>query len=58
MFNSTPGLCLLKANGGKCPTYSNSQINEIIGENENCVLYFMEKTKQTFWPTLYVALHS
>ena len=31
-------------------TQSN-QINEVIGENEKCVFHFMEKTKQTFWPT-------
>ena len=31
----------------------NIQINKVIGENENCVFYFMEKTKQTFRPTQY-----
>ena len=29
----------------------NIQINKVIGENEKCVFHFMEKTKQTFWPT-------
>ena len=29
----------------------NIQINKVIGENEKCVFYFMEKTKQTFWST-------
>ena len=29
----------------------NTQINEVIGENEKCVFYFVEKTKWTFWPT-------
>ena len=29
----------------------NIQINTVIGENEKYVTYFMEKTKQTFWPT-------
>ena len=32
----------------------NIQINKVIGENEKCVFYFMEKTKWTFWPTQYV----
>ena len=31
----------------------NIQINKVIGENEKCVFYFMDKTKQTFWPTQY-----
>ena len=31
----------------------NIQINEVTGENEKCVFYFMEKTKWTFWPTQY-----
>ena len=31
----------------------NIHISKFIGENEKCVLYFMEKTKQTFWPTQY-----
>ena len=31
----------------------NIQINKVIGEYEKCVLYFMEKTKWTFWPTQY-----
>ena len=34
----------------------NIQINEVIGENEKCVFYFMGKTKQTFWPTQYNTL--
>ena len=25
--------------------------NKVIDEHEKCVSYFMEKTKQTFWPT-------
>ena len=29
----------------------NIQINSYVGENEKCIFYFMEKTKQTFWPT-------
>ena len=29
----------------------NVQINKVIGENEKCVIYFMEKAIQTFWPT-------
>ena len=29
----------------------NIQINKVIGENEKCVFYFMEKTKQNFWTT-------
>ena len=31
------------------------QINKVIGENEKCVFYFMEKTKWTYWPTQYFA---
>ena len=31
----------------------NIQINKVIGENEKCASYFMEKTIQTFWPTQY-----
>ena len=27
----------------------NIHSNKVIGENEKCVFYFMEKTKQTFW---------
>ena len=38
-------------------TIHNIQINKIIGENEKCVFYFTEKTKQTFWPTHYVLIH-
>ena len=26
-------------------------MNKVIGENEKCVFYFMEKMKWTFWPT-------
>ena len=33
----------------------NIQINEVIGENEKCVLYIMKKTKWTFCPTQYYA---
>ena len=32
----------------------NVQINKVTGENEKCVFYFTEKTKQTFWPTRYL----
>ena len=32
----------------------NVQNNKIIGENEKCVFYFMEKTIQIFWPTQYI----
>ena len=32
----------------------NTQINKVIGENEKRIFYFMEKTKQTFWPIQYV----
>ena len=32
----------------------NIRINKVIGENEKCVFYFMEKTKQTCWPTQYL----
>ena len=32
----------------------NIQINKVIGKNEKCVFYFMEKTKWTFWPTQYM----
>ena len=32
----------------------NIQINKVIGENEKCVFYFMEKTIWTFWPTQYM----
>ena len=40
----------------------NFQINEVIGENEHCVVYFTEKTKWTFWPAhvnaeIYVAVY-
>ena len=31
----------------------NIQINKVIGENEKCVFYFMEKTIRIFWPTQY-----
>ena len=31
----------------------NIQINKVIGENEECVFYFIEKTKRTFCPTQY-----
>ena len=29
----------------------NVQINKVIGENEKCVFYFMEETKQKCWST-------
>ena len=32
----------------------NIQINKVIGENEKCVFYFMEKIMQSFWPTQHV----
>ena len=32
----------------------NIQINKVIGENEKCVFYFMEKTLQTFWPAQHI----
>ena len=35
--------------GDSQPT-KNIQINEVIGENENCFFYFKEKTILTFWP--------
>ena len=28
----------------------NIQIDKVVGENETCVFYFMEKTIWTFWP--------
>ena len=31
----------------------NTQINEVLGENEKCVFCFMRKTKWAFWPTQY-----
>ena len=31
----------------------NIRINKVIGENKNCVFYFTEKIKWTFWPTQY-----
>ena len=31
----------------------NIQINKVIGENEKCAFYSMEKTMWTFWPTHY-----
>ena len=31
----------------------NLQINKVIAENEKCVMYFTEKTEQTFWSTQY-----
>ena len=33
--------------GDSCHT-KNIQISKVIGENEKCVFYFMEKSKQTF----------
>ena len=38
---------------GDCCHTQNVQINTAIGENEKCVIYFTEETKQTFWPTQY-----
>ena len=34
----------------------NIEINKVIGENEKCVFYLMEKTKWTLWPTRYLVL--
>ena len=31
----------------------NIQIHKVIGKIEQCVFYFMEKTKRTFLPTQY-----
>ena len=28
----------------------------VTGKNEKCIFYFMDKTKQTFWPTQYILL--
>ena len=39
--------------GDSHPT-QNIQINIVIGENENSVFYFTEKTKWAFWPTQYM----
>ena len=44
---------MLYLTGDSKPT-QNIQINKIIGENEKCVFYFMEKTIQIFWPTQYI----
>ena len=33
----------------------NIEINKVIGKNEKCVFYFMEKTKQTVWPAQYIS---
>ena len=41
--------------GGRWHT-QNIQINKVIGENEKHILYFMENTKQTFWPTQYYTM--
>ena len=30
---------------------------KLFSENEKCVFYFMEKTKQTFWPTPYIYVY-
>ena len=38
---------------GKQLTSSKHPINDVIGTNENCVFYVMEKTKRTFWSTQY-----
>ena len=38
-----PGLYLLEADSRRQP-YQNVQINKVIGGNEKCVFYFMEKT--------------
>ena len=34
----------------------NIQVNKVIGGNEKCIFYFMEKTIQTFWPTQYLEI--
>ena len=36
----------------------NIQISKVMGEDEKGVFYFMEKTKQTFWPTPYIYTHN
>ena len=43
---------MLYLTGDSKPT-QNIQINKIIGENEKCVFYFVEKSKWTFWLTCY-----
>ena len=34
----------------------NIQINKVIGENEQCVFCFIEKTLWIFWPTQYIEI--
>ena len=34
----------------------NTQINEVIDENEERVIYFMEKSIWAFWPTQYTVM--
>ena len=53
MFSSTPGLYTLEANSRRELTYSNIQINKVIGENEKSVSYLMGETIQTLWPIQY-----
>ena len=53
VFNSTPGLYPLEAIVGDRRHTQNIQINNVTGENEKCVFYFMEKIKWTFWPIPY-----
>ena len=54
VFSSTPGLSPLEANSKSSRHTQNTQISKVIHENEKCVLYFMEKTKWTFWPIQYI----
>ena len=44
VFSSTRGLSPLEANSKSSQHTQNTQINEVIGENEKCVFYFTEKT--------------
>ena len=46
MFSSTPGIYPLEAYSSQHS--QNIQMNKVIGENEKCVFYFMEKTTD-FW---------
>ena len=34
----------------------NIQMNKVIGENEKCAFYLMEKATWTFWPTQYISI--
>ena len=58
-FSSIPGLSThQQPTAGDSPHTKNTRINEVISENEKHVFYFMEKTKQTFWPTQYIDIYS